>query len=169
MRITFFDTHHFEKDFFQQENKKYSFDIQFVESRLNVDTASLAEGSQAICVFVNDKLDEACISKLHSIGVRHIALRSAGFNNVDLMAAQKYNILVTRVPGYSPYAVAEFAFGILLSLNRKIHRAYWRVRDLNFSLDGLVGFDLHGKKVGVLGAGKIGKIFAIYCKLVDVK
>lgn len=160
MKITFFDTHHFEKDFFQEENRKYDFELQFIESRLNVETVSLARGSEAICAFVNDKLDEACISQLHKLGVQHIALRSAGFNNVDLLAAHKNNILVTRVPGYSPHAVAEFALGILLSLNRKIHRAYWRVRDLNFSLDGLVGFDLYGKKIGVLGAGKIGKIFA---------
>ncbi|QDK39599.1 2-hydroxyacid dehydrogenase [Bdellovibrio sp. NC01] len=160
MKVAFFDTHNFEKDFFLAANQKYSFDIEFIETRLSVKTATLAAGSRTVCVFVNDKLDSGCVAKLREIGVEHIALRSAGFNNVDLASAKFNDLLVTRVPAYSPYAVAEFAVGILISLNRKIHHAFLRVRDLNFSLDGLVGFDLHGKKVGVIGAGRIGKIFA---------
>lgn len=160
MKVAFFDTHNFEKDFFLTANRNYSFDIEFIETRLSAKTASLAAGSRTVCVFVNDKLDAACIAKLREVGVEHIALRSAGFNNVDLASAKFNDLLVTRVPAYSPYAVAEFAVGILISLNRKIHHAFLRVRDLNFSLDGLVGFDLHGKKVGVIGAGRIGKIFA---------
>lgn len=160
MKVTFFDTHHFEKDTFLNVNSRFGFSIEFLETKLTDKTARLAEGSEVVCSFVNDKIDESCITILKKIGVKLIALRSAGFNHVDLIAAQKNGILVVRVPGYSPYAVAEFAVGLLISLNRKIHRAATRVRELNFSLDGLVGFDLHGKTVGVIGAGKIGKIFA---------
>lgn len=160
MKISFFDTHHFEKDAFQNANKKYDFQIEFLDVRLTSKTARIAEGAEVVCSFVNDKLDEECIKVLKEVGVKLIALRSAGFNHVDLMAAHKSNLVVARVPGYSPYAVAEFGVGLLLTLNRKIHRAYSRVRELNFSLDGLVGFDLHGKTVGVIGTGRIGKIFA---------
>lgn len=160
MKIAFFDTHHFEKDIFQEANRKYNFQIEFLDLRLSAKTARSAAGYDVVCSFVNDKLNEDCINLLQEIGVKLIALRSAGFNHVDLVAAQKNNILVVRVPGYSPHAVAEFGVGILLTLNRKIHRAYSRVRELNFSLDGLVGFDLHGKTVGVIGTGRIGKIFA---------
>jgi Lactate dehydrogenase and related dehydrogenases len=160
MKIAFYDTHKFEKEIFEDVNKEYGFEVDFLGMRLNTKTALAAAGAQAVCVFVNDQVDEECIMKLKELGIRHIALRSAGFNNVDLNAAKKYQISVSRVPGYSPYSVAEFAVGLLLSVNRKIHRSYGRVRELNFSLDGLVGFDLHGKTVGVIGAGKIGKIFA---------
>jgi len=160
MKIAFFDTHNFEKNIFLEVNEKYSFSIEFLDARLNAKSVRLADGFDIVCSFVNDKLDKECISALKKTGVKLLALRSAGFNHVDLVAAQENGILVARVPGYSPYAVSEFAVGLLLSLNRKIHRAYARVRELNFSLDGLVGFDLNGKTVGIIGAGKIGKLFA---------
>lgn len=160
MKIAFFDTHHFDRDIFLETNKRFNFPIEFFETRLNKKTAGLARGHDVVCCFVNDKLDAECITELKSGGVKIIALRCAGFNQVDLSACDKAGIKVVIVPGYSPYAVAEFTAGLLLSLNRKIHRAYSRVRDHNFSLDGLVGFDLHGKTIGIIGAGKIGKIFA---------
>lgn len=160
MKIAFFDTHHFEKEIFLKVNEDFDNKIDFLETRLDVKTARLAKGANVVCSFVNDKIDEECIKILNELSVRFIALRSAGFNHVDLVAAQKYGILISRVPSYSPHAVAEFAVGLLLSLNRKIHRAYLRVKELNFSLDGLVGFDLCGKTVGIIGTGKIGKIFA---------
>ncbi len=160
MKIAFFDTHHFDKDMFLETNKRFNFPIEFFETRLNKKTAGLARGHEVVCCFVNDKLDADCIAELKDGGVKLIALRCAGFNQVDLVACDKAGLKVAIVPGYSPYAVAEFTVGLLLSLNRKIHRAYSRVRDHNFSLDGLVGFDLYGKTVGIVGAGKIGKIFA---------
>ena len=132
----------------------------FHDFRLNTSTAGTAKGTSAVCVFVNDRVDRACIDLLKSTGVKLIALRCAGFNNVDLNAAKSAGIPVVRVPAYSPYAVAEHTVGLLLTLNRKIHRAYNRVREHNFSLTGLVGFDIHGKTVGIVGTGKIGKITA---------
>jgi D-lactate dehydrogenase len=161
MKIAFFDTHGFEKEVFIQANKKYSFEIDYLDLRLTAKTAGAAQGAQVVCSFVNDKLTKECIEALAQMGVGLIVLRSAGFNHVDLKAAREQKIHVARVPGYSPHAVAEFAVGLLLSLNRKIHRASMRVRELNFSLNGLVGFDLYGKTVGVVGTGKIGKIFAL--------
>lgn len=160
MKIAFFDTHTFEREAFTQQNKKYGFQIDFLDCRLTSQSANSVGEAKIVCSFVNDKIDASCLQRLSEMGVRLIALRSAGFSHVDLMSAQKFNIRVCRVPGYSPYAVAEFTLGLLLTLNRKIHRAYNRVRELNFSLDGLVGFDLHGKTVGVIGAGKIGRLFA---------
>lgn len=160
MRIAFFDTHNFEKSMFIEINKEFGFDLDFLDMRLNSKTASSAAGAQAVCVFVNDHVDKESIRILWSLGIRHIALRSAGFNNVDVKAAHEYGMVISRVPGYSPYAVAEFAVGLLISVNRKIYRAFWRVRELNFSLDGMVGFDLKGKVIGVIGAGRIGKIFS---------
>lgn len=160
MKIAFYDTHKFEKEVFEKINSKFGFDIEFFDMRLTEHSAQSAQGADVVCSFVNDQLNEECIAKLKENGVKLIALRSAGFNHVDQAAARKYQIPVCRVPGYSPYAVAEFAVGLLLSLNRKIHRSYLRVHEFNFSIDGLVGFDLHGKTVGVIGAGKIGKIFA---------
>ena len=160
MKISFFDTHNFERKVFEKVNKDFGIEIQFLDMKLNAGTAAFAKGSEAVCAFVNDKIDEACLKVLHSVGVKMVALRSAGFNHVDLKAAGQLGIQVARVPGYSPYAVAEFTLGLLLCLNRKIHKSYNRVRDLNFSLDGLVGFDLHGKTIGVIGTGKIGSIFA---------
>ncbi|MDZ4850917.1 MAG: 2-hydroxyacid dehydrogenase [Pirellulaceae bacterium] len=131
---------------------------RFHEFRLSAETASVAEGTQAVCIFVNDHADRECLKTLASLGVKLIALRCAGFNNVDLVAAQEYGLSVVRVPAYSPHAVAEHTVGLLLTLNRKIHRAYNRVRELNFSLSGLVGFDVNGKTVGIIGTGKIGRI-----------
>lgn len=133
---------------------------RFLECRLTRDTAATAAGAQAVCVFVNDQLDRPCLQVLASLGVRLAALRCAGFNQVDLAAAKELGIAVTRVPSYSPYAVAEHAIALLLTLNRKIHRASNRVRDLNFTLAGLVGFDLHGRTAGIIGTGRIGRIAA---------
>jgi D-lactate dehydrogenase len=158
MKITFYDTHGFEREFFKKANEQYNFEIEFLETRLTAKTAFLATGSDVVCSFVNDKIDADCVKVLSEAHVNLIVLRSVGFNHVDVAAAQARNILVARVPEYSPYAVAEFAIGLLLTLNRKIHRAHARVRELNFSLDGLVGFDLHGKTVGIIGTGKIGHI-----------
>jgi len=133
---------------------------RFHEFRLSTETAPAAKGAQAVCVFVNDRVDRSCIEVLASLGVKLIALRCAGHNNVDLVAARALGLAVVRVPAYSPHAVAEHTVGLLLTLNRKIHRAYNRVRELNFSLSGLVGFDLHGKTVGIVGTGRIGRITA---------
>ncbi len=160
MKTTFFDTHQFDKEAFLTANEKFNINIEFQEACLNTKTSRLAHGSNVVCSFVNDKIDDSCIEELQEIGIKLIALRSAGFNHVDLFSAQKHGIQIARVPSYSPHAIAEFATGMLLSLNRKIHHAYIRVRELNFSLDGLVGFDLYGKTIGVVGTGKIGKIFA---------
>lgn len=134
--------------------------MQYCEARLSLETVALAEGATAICAFVNDDLSRPVLEKLAEMGVRLIALRCAGFNQVDLATAEKLGLTVARVPAYSPYAVAEHTMALILSLNRKIHRAYNRVREGNFALDGLLGFDLHGKTVGIVGTGKIGAIFA---------
>jgi D-lactate dehydrogenase len=135
------------------------FSCTFLEPRLTSQTVSLAKGHQVVCLFVNDIADDPVLEELFRLGVRLIALRCAGYNNVDLRKAKELGIGVVRVPAYSPYAVAEHAAGLVLSLNRRFHKAYGRVRDGNFSLDGLMGFDLHGKTVGVIGTGKIGQVF----------
>jgi D-lactate dehydrogenase len=160
MTITVFDTHRFDRAALEKQNLLLGHELRFLTARLEPKTALLAAGSEAICAFVNDVLDRATLTALHGSGVRLIALRCAGFNNVDLAAAQELGLTVTRVPDYSPYAVAEHAVALLLALNRKLPRAYNRVRESNFSLEGLVGFDLHGKTVGVVGTGKIGAVFA---------
>jgi D-lactate dehydrogenase len=160
MIISVFDTHHYDRHALEKENASFGHTLQFFEVRLEEKTAGLVAGSEAVCVFVNDVLNRATLQILHARGVRLIALRCAGFNNVDLAAARELGLAVVRVPEYSPYAVAEHAVALLLSLNRKIHRAYNRVRESNFSLEGLVGFDLHGKTVGIVGTGKIGAVFA---------
>ncbi len=160
MKIAFFDAHSYEIAAFQKSIHFRSHELAFFEPRLTEKTAGLARGYDAVCSFVNDRLDRATISILSNEGVKVIALRCAGFNHVDLSAAKEFGISVVRVPEYSPYAVAEHAVSLILSLNRKIHRAYSRVREGNFSLDGLVGFDLHGKTVGVIGTGRIGTAFA---------
>ncbi len=134
--------------------------LRFLEFRLTVETAAAAEGAAAVCVFVNDQLNSACLERLSQLGVRLVALRCTGYNNIDLIAARSLGLIVTRVPLYSPYAVAEHAVALLLCLNRQIHRAYARVRELNFSLKGLVGHDLHGMTAGIIGTGKIGRIMA---------
>lgn len=134
--------------------------LTYIEARLSAETAGLAAGFDAVCAFVNDQLDETVLIRLADGGTRFVALRSAGFNHVNLAAARRLGITVARVPAYSPYAVAEHAAGLILALNRKLHRAYNRVREGNFSLDGLLGFDLHGSTVGVVGTGAIGTVFA---------
>lgn len=160
MKLAVFSSKAWVKESFIPVNSEYGYDITFFEPRLNIDTVSLAQGHDAICVFVNDVMDGAVLARLNDMGVKLIALRNAGFNNVDIATAQQLGIRVVRVPAYSPYAVAEHTLGLILSLNRKFHRAYTRVRDSNFALDGLLGFDLNGKTVGVVGTGKIGRIFA---------
>ncbi len=160
MRIAVFDTHRFDRDALESANQRFGHDLTFFEPRLTRDTAQVASGFEAVCAFVNDRLDAPCLELLAKGGVRLIALRSAGFNNVELETAERLGMKVVRVPEYSPFAVAEHTFALLLSLDRKIHRAYSRVREGNFSLDGLVGFDLHGKTFGVVGTGKIGRAAA---------
>jgi D-lactate dehydrogenase len=133
-------------------------DWRFMDFRLSAETAVAAKDAKAVCIFVNDHADRAALEVLHSLGIKHVALRCAGFNSVDIDAAKELGLSVTRVPAYSPYAVAEHAVALLLALNRKIPRANNRVHDLNFSLNGLVGFDLHGKTAGIIGTGKIGRV-----------
>ena len=157
MIISLFSAQSYDRTYFDRFNKTH--EIRYLETTLNEQTVALAKGSQAICPFVNDKITEGVIVQLAEMGVKLIALRSAGFNNVDLAAAKKHGLTVVRVPAYSPYAVAEYAVGLILTLNRKIHKAYNRVREGNFSLEHLTGFDLFGKTVGVVGTGKIGQVF----------
>lgn len=156
MRIALFDTHRYDRESFEPANATSGHEITFLEARLTRDTAPLAQGYPAVCAFVNDRLDAQVLQLLQEGGTRLIALRSAGFNHVDLQAAARLGLPVVRVPEYSPYAVAEHAVALVLALNRKVHRSYARVRDWNFSLEGLVGFDLHGKTVGIVGTGRIG-------------
>ncbi|MBN19912.1 MAG: hydroxyacid dehydrogenase [Bdellovibrionaceae bacterium] len=158
-KVFIFESHSFEKPQLKQSLNRYGLEGVFIEHTLDKQTAILARGCEAVSVFVNSHLDAETLNLLKSNGVKIVALRCAGFNHVDLEAAQSLGIVVVRVPEYSPYAVAEHAVSLLLCLNRKIHRAHHRVRDLNFSLDGFVGFDLHRKTVGVIGAGKIGQVF----------
>lgn len=160
MHITIFSTKPYDKTYFNTANEAYGHHLTFHETRLNPGTVELARGSDAVCVFVHDDLGTLTIEVLKSVGVSIVALRCAGYNNVDLKAADSLGLNVVRVEAYSPYAVAEHTVGLMLALNRKIHRAYHRVRDGNFSLNGLVGFDMHGKNVGVIGAGRIGSIVA---------
>ncbi|APD07660.1 D-lactate dehydrogenase [Flavobacteriaceae bacterium UJ101] len=159
IKVSVFNTKKWVIDSFNEVNKKYHFELDFQESRLYSKTVTLAKGSQVVCVFVNDEVNAEVLEKLKEIGVKLIALRCAGFNNVDLLKAKELGIEVVRVPSYSPYSVAEHTLGLILSLNRRFHKAYSRVRDNNFSLDGLLGFDLHKKTIGVIGTGKIGEIF----------
>ncbi len=160
MRIAFFSTHHFERKQFLEEAERAGHELTFFDSALRETTASLARDYPCVCAFVNDDLGKETLRILAAGGTRLIALRSAGFNHVDLAAARELGLRVVRVPEYSPYAVAEHALALILTLNRKTHRANARVRDGNFSLDGLVGFDLHGKTVGVVGTGRIGSVMA---------
>lgn len=160
MKVAVFDAHKYDRVALETSNSAFGHSLHFIESRLTEDTAKLAEGFTAICAFVNDRLNKEVLGVLHAGGVRMIALRSAGFNHVDLECAERLGIAVARVPEYSPYAVAEHAVALMLVLNRKVHRSFNRVREFNFSLDGLVGFDLNGKTVGVVGTGRIGAVFA---------
>jgi D-lactate dehydrogenase len=158
--VAVFDTKPYDREALQQASADHGIDWHFLEFRLTQDTAPAAKNARAVCVFVNDQLDRPCLEILASQGVELIALRCTGFNNVDVDSARELNLTVTRVPAYSPHAVAEHAVALLLTLNRKIHRAFNRVRELNFSLNGLVGFDLCGKTAGIVGTGKIGRITA---------
>lgn len=160
MKVAFYDTKPYDRTFFDAAVEGREIEIVFQDFRLGAANVSSAEGCAAVCVFVNDAVDRACLERLSEKGVKLVALRCAGFNNVDVEAAKELGITVVRVPAYSPYAVAEHAVALLMTLNRKIHRAYNRVRELNFSLGGLVGFDLHGKTVGIVGTGKIGRCAA---------
>ncbi|RKH18818.1 2-hydroxyacid dehydrogenase [Corallococcus sp. CA047B] len=160
MRIAFFDTHRFDRAAFEQANAAAGQSLTYFEPRLTSQTAGLAAGFPAVCSFVNDRLDGPCLRALADGGTRLVALRSAGFNHVDLREAARLGLAVTRVPEYSPQAVAEHTAALVLALNRKVHRAYARVRDWNFSLDGLVGFDLCGKTVALVGLGRIGRAAA---------
>ncbi|MEW9897010.1 2-hydroxyacid dehydrogenase [Chitinivorax sp. PXF-14] len=157
MRIAVFDTHRYDREALEHANAAFGHELCFFEPRLNAQTAELAGGFDVVCPFVNDRLDAAALGVLARAGVRLVALRAAGFNAVDIAEANRLGLRVVRVPAYSPHAVAEHAFALLLTLVRKTHRAYGRVRDGNFSLDGLVGFDLHGKTIGIVGAGRIGQ------------
>lgn len=160
MKIALFSSKSYDKQYFSKANNSYTFDIQYFESSLKTETIKLAEGFDGLCVFVNDKITRNVMEEIRKFGIRIIVLRCAGFNNVDLDAADELGIQIMRVPAYSPHAVAEHAVALILSLNRKIHKAYNRVRDNNFSLERLSGFDLYGKKVGIIGTGKIGIEFA---------
>lgn len=160
MKIAFFDTHSFEKKSFESVNQNFEHGITFIEPRLTPQTASIAQGFPCVCAFVNDLLNAETLTALSAGGTQLIALRSAGFNHVDLGAAKSLGLRVVRVPEYSPYAVAEHAAALIMTLNRKIHRSYSRVREGNFSLNGLVGFDLNGKTVGIVGTGRIGSVMA---------
>jgi D-lactate dehydrogenase len=156
MRVAVFSTHRYDREFLSEANRSRAHDLQFLEARLTSDTCVLAHGYPAICAFVNDSLDAGVLTKLFEGGTRLVALRSAGFNHVDLAAAARLGMTVSRVPAYSPYAVAEHTVALMLALNRKLYRAYARVREGNFALDGLLGFDVHRSIVGVVGTGKIG-------------
>ncbi len=160
--IAFFDAKSYDRESFEKYNND-EFNFRFFENRLNEDTVSMAACCDAVCAFVNDNINKKVIEKLENYGVRIIALRCAGYNNVDLKYA-KNRITVVRVPAYSPYAIAEHTMAMILLLNRKLHRAYIRTRDHNFSLESLIGFDLKDKTVGIVGTGKIGQVFAEICK-----
>ena len=158
MKVAVFSAKPYDRQFLAQVNQKYAHELKFLDAGLDAQTASLASGFEAVCVFVNDRLDRQTIEILGNQGVKLIALRCAGYNNVDLDAAEEFGLAVVRVPAYSPYAVAEHAIALILTLNRQIHRAYYRVREGNFALNGLLGFDLHGRTVGIIGTGQIGRL-----------
>lgn len=157
IKIAFFDTKEYDKKLFNEYNKKYQYDITYFESTLSTETAPLTKGYDVVCIFVHDKIDANTFKILEENGVKLVALRCAGFNNVDL--EHRGNIRIVRVPQYSPYAVAEHAVALLLNITRKLYKSYQRTKKYNFTLDGLLGFDIHGKTVGVIGTGRIGKAF----------
>ena len=160
--VAFFDTKSYDRESFKKFSNE-NIKIRFFDNKLNIDTVSMAANCDAVCAFVNDDINKEVIERLSEYGVKLIAMRCAGYNNVDLKAAQG-KIKIVHVPAYSPYAIAEHTMGMILLLNRKLHRAYIRTRDHNFSLEGLTGFDLNGKTVGIIGTGKIGRCFADVCK-----
>ena len=163
MKIAFFDTKPYDKPSFDKYGEQHGVEFKYFETKLNEDTAELAHGFDGVCAFVNDTVNAEVIDKLHELGVKVLALRCAGFNNVDMKHAYG-KLHVLRVPAYSPYAVAEHTIALLLTSIRRIHKAYIRSKDFNFSLSGLTGFDLHGKTVGVIGTGRIGRVFIDICK-----
>ncbi len=163
MKLALFDAKAYDRDAFLRAAAGEDWELKFFDSKLSTDTAPLAQGCDAVCVFVNDAVDAAVLDLLQQEGIRLVALRCAGYNNVDLHHAYR-RVHVVRVPAYSPYAVAEHAMALLLTSIRRIHKAYIRTRDFNFSLEGLTGFDLHGKMVGVVGTGKIGRVFIDICR-----
>ena len=163
MKIAFFDTKPYDKSSFDKYTEDGKVEIKYFETKLNEDTVELADGFDAVCVFVNDTVTDAVIDRLAELGVRAVALRCAGYNNVNVKHAYG-KIHVLRVPSYSPYAVAEHAIALLLTSIRRIHKAYIRTRDFNFNISGMTGFDLHGKTVGVIGTGKIGSVFIDICR-----
>ena len=160
MKIAVFSTKPYDAEFLKAANPGNQHELVFFETRLSEQTTTLAIGCEGVCVFVHDQLNKRVLNELHTGGTRVVALRCAGFNNVDLIAANRLDIRVVRVPAYSPYAIAEHSVGLMLALNRKIHRAFIHVREGNFSLNGLLGFDMHGRTVGIIGTGKIGAIVA---------
>ena len=163
MKIAFFDAKQYDKESFEIAARDSGIEFKFYDTKLNADTASLARGADGVCIFVSDTVDREVAEKLHSLGVKYIALRCAGYNNVDVKHAYG-KIHVVHVPAYSPYAVAEHTMALLLTSIRRIHKAYIRTKDFNFSLSGLTGFDLYGKTVGVIGTGKIGRVFIDICR-----
>lgn len=160
MKVLFFSSKPYDEQFFTRANQEYGFELKFLEVHLQPNTSVLAKGYKVVCVFVNDTVDAEVLQELANQGVQLIALRCAGFNNVDLKTAEALEIKVVRVPAYSPYSVAEHTLALILTLNRKTHRAYNRVKEGNFALSGLMGFDLHGKTAGLIGLGKIGLVTA---------
>ena len=156
MKVAVFSTKNYDRKYLELVNVKYRFELEFFDFMLNERTAKMAEGCDVVCIFVNDDGSRPVLEKLAKAGVKMIALRCAGFNNVDIQAAKELGIQVVRVPAYSPEAVAEHTVGLMLTLNRRIHRAYQRTREANFSLEGLTGFNMHNRTVGVIGTGKIG-------------
>lgn len=156
MKIAIYSTKSYDRKYIELINAKYNFDLEFFDFMLNESTVRLAEHCEVVCIFVNDNGSRKVLEKLAALGVKIVALRCAGFNNVDLKAAQELGIQVVRVPAYSPEAVAEHTIGLMMTLNRRIHRAYQRTREANFSLEGLIGFNMYGRTVGVIGTGKIG-------------
>ena len=155
--IAFFGSKPYDETSFNEKNSGYGFELRYYKGHLNLNNVILTQGVDAVCIFVNDTADAEVIRQLAANGVKLLALRCAGYNNVDLKAAAENGITVVRVPAYSPYAVAEYTVALMLSLNRKIPRATWRTRDGNFSLHGLLGFDMYGKTAGIIGTGKIAK------------
>ena len=163
MKIAFFDTKPYDRPSFEKYGREYGVTFKFFEAKLNEDTVELAQGYDGVCAFVNDTVNAAVIDRLHEMGVSVLAMRCAGYNNVDVKHAFS-RLHVLRVPAYSPYAVAEHTMAMLLTSIRRIHKAYIRTRDFNFSLSGLTGFDLYGKTVGVIGTGRIGRVFIDICR-----
>jgi D-lactate dehydrogenase len=160
MKVAVYNNKPYVERFFTRANAEFNHELVFLEEHLSDASAERAAGSQAVCIFVNDLADATVLERLKTAGIKLVALRCAGFNNVDLQAADKLGLCVVRVPAYSPYAVAEHTLGLILALNRRIYRAHTRIREGNFSLDGLMGFDLHGTPVGIIGTGRIGQIVA---------